>query len=52
MQTFSLAAKNMEAAEFKWIRYKDTIHDIYIKQNKPLGGLMDEMKVSYNFQAR
>jgi len=55
MSALSSSGALSTAIEDRWEAHRNTIHDLYIVQNKKLqgyGGLMHEMKVSYNFSAR
>jgi Clr5 domain len=41
-----------KVAEADWVRFKETIRDLYLVQNKPLLGnasLQQEMKERFNF---
>jgi hypothetical protein len=55
MSALSFPGALSTTVEDSWEAHKNTIHDLYIVQNKKLqghGGLIHEMKVSHNFSAR
>jgi Clr5 domain len=52
MLAFSSAAANIAASEHKWTLYKETIYDLYIKQNKTLNEVIEQMDSCYGFDAR